>query len=104
VAGVDDNSDGFIDDPSELGMGDDFPDKFNRTIPVRWTTVEQPTLNRGGFIFDVQNALWYRIHDIPSLNESNKTAMLVLDDVIKSNGVVGAILMQGIVDIYPISF
>ena len=106
VAGVDDNNDGFIDDPFELkvGVGGDFLDKFNRTIPIRWTAAEPPTLRRGGFIFDVQNALWYRIHDIPSLNESRKTAMLVLDEVIRTNGTGGAILMRGIVDVYPISF
>ena len=104
-AGIDDNSNGVTDEPAELGWDgtDDGFDPFNRTIPIRWAQ-DPPTLKRGGYIFDVQNALWYRIHDIPSLNKSNKTAILVLDEVIKAKGTGGAILMRGIVDVYPISF
>ena len=106
AAGVDDDNQNGTDDPGELGWNntDDFFDKFNRTIPIRWTTAEPPNLKRGGYIFDVQNVLWYRIHDIASLDESLKIATLVLDKVIKARGRGGAMLMRGIVDVYPISF
>ena len=81
-----------------------FAGKPNRRILITWSggAANKPSMRRNGFVFDVQNALWYRIHRIE--NETADQAELVLDEVIKRKGRRGAILMRGIVDVYPISF
>jgi hypothetical protein len=81
----------------------------NRRILIKWEPDEaednflpKPSMRRNAYVLDVQNALWYRIHNIE--NEKSNEATLVLDEVIKTFGAEGAILMQGIVDVYSISF
>jgi hypothetical protein len=103
VAGNDDNNNNQTDEAAELGWPntDDHP---NRQILITWNPDDEPPfMRRNGFVFDVQNALWYRIHQL-DIDEVNGLAVLTLDQDIKAKGRRGAILMRGIVDVYPISF
>lgn len=88
VASVDDNQDGNVDDPAELGWkgSDDEPNykftlHFNdriKSAPLNLAEDDvRPDLKKGGYIFDVKNARWYRIQNVVDIN--NRTAEITLD-------------------------
>lgn len=109
-AGTDDDNNGTKDDISELGWPgtDDHP---NRKVVLRWLTDpsldEKPFFNRGGYIFDISNALWYRIQSIgdefSDPNFPNHTNVLLkLEDTIQKQGNRGAMVMRGVVEVFPL--
>lgn len=91
VAGVDDNQDGTDDDPGELGWkgSDDEPNNkftlhFNDRIKLAPLNLAEddvrPPLKKGGYIFDVRNARWYRIQKVTDIDSRN--AEITLDQPI----------------------
>lgn len=89
ISGVDDNQDGTTDDRGELGWkgSDDLPNyqftlHYNNKItgsPLNMSVDEvRPPLRKGGHIFDVRNARWYRIQNY--VENSTATAALVTLD------------------------
>ncbi len=89
VAGRDDNRDGNTDDPSELGWkgSDDVPNyeftlHYNTNVtsaPLSLSPEEvKPPLKKGGYIFDVKNARWYRIQKFVE-NSGGTAALVTLD-------------------------
>lgn len=90
AAGVDDDGNGTPDDRTEIGFPgtDDLP---NNRVVIRWPDDENsdndPFLQRGAFIFDTRNSIWYRMQSVESQTTDGTTftARIVLDEVIKAN-------------------
>ena len=73
-----------------------------RSVTIRWVG-EKPFYKKGGWVLDAQNARWYRIQDIINEDDQvNMTVELVLEDEIVKTGSSGAILMRGVIQVYPI--
>jgi len=78
------------------------------SVSIDWGTNSEPFLKEGTFIFDPENARWYRILKITSLGDTR--ARLDLDRGAESDstfsdnaGELGlGVFMKGIVDVYPI--
>ena len=88
--GRDDDGSGTNDDRTEIGFPgtDDLP---NNRVVIRWPDDENsdndPFLQRGAFIFDTRNSIWYRMQSVESQTTDGTTftARIVLDEVIKAN-------------------
>ena len=88
--GRDDDGNGTNDDRTEIGFPgtDDLP---NNRVVIRWPDDENsdndPFLQRGAFIFDTRNSIWYRMQSVESQTTDGTTftARIVLDEVIKAN-------------------
>jgi len=88
--GRDDDGSGTNDDRTEIGFPgtDDLP---NNRVLIRWPDDENadndPFLQRGAFIFDTRNSIWYRMQSVESQTTDGTTftARIVLDEVIKAN-------------------
>ncbi|QDV20932.1 hypothetical protein Pan153_56120 [Gimesia panareensis] len=89
VQGIDDNQDGTVDNDSELGWknSDDVPNyqftlHYNTSVtstPLSLSPDEvKPPLKKGGYIFDVKNARWYRIQKYVE-NTAGTAAVVTLD-------------------------
>lgn len=91
------------------------PNADNRVVVSFISPMPEPTLKRGGYVFDTMNALWFRIAKIE--NETAYSADLLLDESIKQvnyvdangNGVWnagelrgGAILHPQVVNVFPL--
>ncbi|QDT95325.1 type IV pilus modification PilV family protein [Gimesia aquarii] len=92
VHDVDDNQDGTKDDRGELGWkgSDDIPNyaftlHYNNNItgpPLNMSVDDvRPPLKKGGHIFDVRNARWYRIQNYVE-NSAGTEAVVTLDQPI----------------------
>ena len=60
----------------------------------------EPALKRGGYMFDVANALWYRIREF-EVDETNGIFAVTLEKPASKAFVGGAIFLPGIIDVYP---
>jgi len=60
----------------------------------------EPALKRGGYMFDVANALWYRIREY-EVDESNGIFRVTLEKPASKAFTGGAIFLPGIIDVYP---
>lgn len=72
-------------------------------VQITYKTTEKPYLRKGSYVLDVNNARWYQIVNVES--ETSSSAVLVLDrNAVESSppGNGGAILMRGIVEVYPL--
>lgn len=109
-AGVDDDINGTVDDTSEIGWpGTD----DNRTVwGVTWTG-EQPPVEKGGFVFDVFGARWYRIQDVVERTAglpgwAQGTALVLERDIAtqtpsaRIGQPVNTAFMNSVVDVFPI--
>ena len=121
IATVDDNQDGNIDDAGELGWrgSDDEPNyvftlTYNNKItgaPLSMSVDDiRPPLKKGGHIFDVKNARWYRIQNYVE-NTAGTAADVILDQPIvqdirtSSGGTVnadGVIVRSDVVQVYAL--
>ncbi len=92
VKNLDDNQDGTKDNDSELGWknSDDVPNyeftlHYNTSVtsaPLSLSAEEvKPPLKKGGYIFDVKNARWYRIQKYVE-NSAGTAAEVTLDQPI----------------------
>jgi hypothetical protein len=88
--GVDDDEDGTTDDRSEIGYPDT-DDIQNNRVTIRWPddddSENDPFLQRGGYILDTKNCIWYRMQAVESETSDGTTltARVVLDAAIKAN-------------------
>lgn len=109
VAGVDDNKNGSTDEYAEAGYpGSD--DQPNTIVTLDYTASSNagnrdPTLRRGGWLYDTLNGLWYRIQAVQ--NQGDTTADLVLDRFIQRDNTVGAnqggvIINPSVVNVFPL--
>ncbi len=121
VAGEDDNQDGNTDDRGELGWkgSDDEPNyaftlHYNNNItgaPLNMSADDvRPPLKKGGHIFDVRNARWYRIQNYVE-NTAGTEAVVTLDqpitqDIRTSSGGTanadGVIVRPDVVQVYAL--
>lgn len=121
IAGVDDNQDGNTDDRGELGWkgSDDEPNyaftlHYNTNItgaPLNMSADNiKPPLKKGGHIFDVKNARWYRIQKYVQ-NSAGTAAAVTLDqpitqDIRTSSGGTanadGVIVRPDVVQVYAL--
>ncbi|WP_278440682.1 hypothetical protein [Gimesia maris] len=121
VDGVDDNQDGNTDDRGELGWkgSDDEPNyqftlHYNNKItgpPLNMSVDDvRPPLRKGGHLFDVKNARWYRIQNYQE-NSSATAALVTLDqpiaqDIRTSAGSTttadGVIIRSDVVQVYAL--
>jgi hypothetical protein len=60
----------------------------------------EPALKRGGYMFDVANALWYRIREF-EIDEGAGTFSVMLEKPASKAFTGGAIFLPGIIDVYP---
>ncbi len=60
----------------------------------------EPALKRGGYMFDVANALWYRIRDF-EVDEAAGIFSVTLEKPASKAFTGGAIFLPGIIDVYP---
>jgi hypothetical protein len=60
----------------------------------------EPALKRGGYMFDVANALWYRIREY-EIDEGAVTFSVMLEKPASKAFTGGAIFLPGIIDVYP---
>lgn len=126
--GEDFNGNGVLDsnpdDISEIGYPgtDDIP---NNRVIIRWpdddNTENDPFLQRGGYIFDTSNAIWYRMQAVESQTSDGTTitARVSLEEAIKQNntgdlmnfgvadagetpGAGGAMTPRGVVAVFPL--
>lgn len=89
-SGNDDDGNGTNDDRTEIGFPgtDDLP---NNRVVIRWPDDENsdndPFLQRGSYIFDTRNSIWYRMQSVESQTTDGTTitARVVLDETIKAN-------------------
>ncbi|MBI1311354.1 hypothetical protein GC176_08610 [bacterium] len=103
-AGFDDNFDGSTDEVAEIGYpsspnvpfalrSDDEP---NNRVLVDWTpnatngyltTPLAPKIRRGGFLYDPQNGLWYRIRgtDESPFNPATSTIVVLEESIVRDN-------------------
>ena len=109
-AGVDDDGNGHIDtlpsgalDTRELGWPgtDDVrsDDERNRVVENVDVT-NKPYLRKGGFVFDVENAYWYRVQDVQDVGPG--LVNVTVDRDIRKDGSSGAIFMRSVVEAYSI--
>ena len=90
ATGVDDDGNGTNDDLTEIGYPgtDDIP---NNRVTIRWPddddSENDPFLQRGGYILDTKNCIWYRMQAVESQASDGTTitARVVLDAAIKAN-------------------
>ena len=90
ATGVDDDGNGTNDDRTEIGFPgtDDIP---NNRVTIRWPddddSENDPFLQRGGYILDTKNCIWYRMQAVESQASDGTTitARVVLDAAIKAN-------------------
>ncbi|WP_417386318.1 type IV pilus modification PilV family protein [Gimesia sp.] len=121
VDGVDDNQDGNTDDRGELGWkgSDDEPNyqftlHYNNNItgaPLNMSVDDiRPPLRKGGYLFDVKNARWYRIQNFTE-NSTATAALVTLDqpiaeDIRTSGGSAttadGVIVRSDVVQVYAL--
>jgi hypothetical protein len=82
--------DSIVDDRTEIGFPgtDDIP---NNRVTIRWpdddNSENDPFLQRGGYILDTKNCIWYRMQAVESQTSDGTTitARVVLDATIKAN-------------------
>ncbi|WP_145372701.1 type IV pilus modification PilV family protein [Maioricimonas rarisocia] len=83
----------------------------SNTLTVRWQASEpDPLIREGNFVFDAENALWYRIQAIDSIDRisSPRTATLTLGRQIEIDFATGAsarggaMFLPGIIDIFEL--
>ena len=67
---------------------------------IQLPTGAEPALKRGGYMFDVTNALWYRIRDF-EVDEAAGTFSVMLERPASKAFTGGAIFLPGIIDVYP---
>lgn len=110
VAGVDDDNDMTIDNPSETGTpgSDD-----TLTGYIFWDSSQtEPQLGRGKFIFDLGRARWYQIRDFrietnptdqpqPPAGTDMRATLLFDREVVDSTG--GATLMKNVIAEFPLA-
>jgi hypothetical protein len=60
----------------------------------------EPALKRGGYMFDVANALWYRIREF-EVDEGAGIFSVMLEKPASKAFTGGAIFLPGIIDVYP---
>jgi prepilin-type N-terminal cleavage/methylation domain-containing protein len=60
----------------------------------------EPALKRGGYMFDVANALWYRIREY-EIDEDAGAFSVMLEKPASKAFTGGAIFLPGIIDVYP---
>lgn len=60
----------------------------------------EPALKRGGYMFDVANALWYRIREF-EIDDGADTFTVTLERPANKPLTGGAIFLPGIIDVYP---
>lgn len=112
-AGVDDDGDkddgGATDEKAGEAGWPGSDDYRRRAFRLRYnTSVEKPLLKKGGYVFDVINAHWYRIQKIE--NETAVTAEITLDQPILQSinpiadgtPTAGLIIMPNVVQVYPL--
>jgi len=130
AANIDDDGNGTQDDRREIGFPgtDDLP---NNRVIVRWpdddNSDNDPFLQRGAFILDTKNCLWYRMMSVESQTSDGTTitARVILDEAIRSNNTDdvynfgtddgdedvngdgsrnqgGAITPRGVIEVYPL--
>jgi len=126
----DDDGNGTQDDRREIGFPgtDDLP---NNRVILRWpdddNSDNDPFLQRGAFILDTKNCLWYRMMSVESQTSDGTTitARVLLDTAIRSNNTDdvynfgtddndedvngdgsrnqgGAITPRGVIEVYPL--
>lgn len=92
-----------------------FPASFTDGLAVAYVdavtdssgNIVEPTLKRGGFIFDAENARWYRITNYEGIAGGNAFSgfdyrITLETSIIKGDGSLsGAIFLPGVVDVYP---
>ena len=101
VAGVDDDSNGSLDDASEAGWpgSDD-----NRTVQVTGA----PFLKKGSYMLEASLLKWYRIVDFPETTTpkiSTTTTNILLDRdlrTVNNSGSGSGVFMKGIVEVYSL--
>lgn len=121
IDGVDDNQDGNTDDWGELGWkgSDDEPNyqftlHYNNQVtgpPLNLSVDDvRPPLRKGGHLFDVKNARWYRIQNYVE-NSTATAALVTLDqpvaqDIRTSGGSAttadGVIIRSDVVQVYAL--
>lgn len=121
VKGRDDNSDGTNDNDSELGWknSDDVPNyaftlHYNTNVtsaPLSLSPEQvKPPLKKGGYIFDVKNARWYRIQKYVE-NSAGTAAQVTLDQPIvqsirnnagNASNAPGVIVRPDVVQVYAL--
>jgi len=97
----------------------------NRTVGIIQAPGSEPSAKKGGFVLDVQNALWYRIQDIKTgangythFLEIEQPAGVGAGEDLNLNGALddppedfngsndldfgGAVFMQGVVEVFPL--
>ena len=67
---------------------------------VQLPTGFEPALKRGGYMFDVANALWYRIREF-EVDEGAGIFSVMLEKPASKSFTGGAIFLPGIIDVYP---
>lgn len=70
--------------------------------------VAEPFLKRGGYVFDLENARWYRVRDYSDLTTVNVNGtsgagyVVTLETPVIENSIGGkAVFLPGVVDVYP---
>jgi hypothetical protein len=102
VANVDDDDNGAVDDPSEIGwLGSD----DNRTITV--ALASKPSLKKGGFMLDPTRLKWYRILNLPDIAAGSPVTLLLDHDYAPDAAAPAALLgkgvfMKGVVEVYSL--
>ncbi len=90
--------------PYDNGVG---PGESSLTLDLTYTTPQKPFLKRGGYLFDVQNAYWYRI--VQFTDDLNYPVITVdrpiisqINSQVGGNRVPAIMAMPGIVEVFPI--
>ena len=71
-------------------------------LNLSWASADQkPTIKPGVFIFDPANGNWYRISAVTSLDDTARTASVVLNKAIQGNFPANVIFQEAVVEVYP---
>jgi len=74
--------------------------KFSNSVRIDYAGQARPSLKKGGYVFDATNARWYRIADVFDDRAAQRATLTIDRPAIDSSD--RAMLMRGIVDVYPI--
>jgi hypothetical protein len=97
----------FFRRPFSVDIGGDNDEQvFNATFTSGSDQVaitgDPPFMKKGGYVFDTQNAYWYRIRDISGASSGNP--VITIDRLAQAsvNDNPSAVFMRGVVDVFPI--
>lgn len=85
-----------------------YPATFQRnnvTVTLNWSGFsgnQAPLLKRGGWILDLENAYWYRVEDFQLTSSTSATLTLQTPARASSSANGRALILRGIVDVFPI--